>query len=73
MQGMLGEHLSNDRSDMYLDFGVLSNVSSRIKNTFDMNLDYVSLNDLVEVIGMELDGSILIMECARANSRISAI
>ena len=73
MQGMLGEHLSNDRSDMYLDFGVLSNVSSGIKNTFDMNFPYALFNDLVEVIGMELDGSILIMECARANSRISAI
>ena len=65
--------MSNDRSDMYIDFGVLSNVSSRIKNTFDMNLDYVSLNDLVEVIGMELDDSILTMKCACTDNRISAI
>ena len=70
---MREEHLWNDPYDMYIDFGVLGNVSSRIKNTFDMNLDYVSLNDLVEVIGMELDDSILTMECACANSRISAI
>ena len=55
MQGMRGEHLSNDRSDMYLDFGVLSNVSSGIKNTFDMNFPYALFNDLVEVIGISLD------------------
>ena len=65
--------MSNDRSDMYIDFGVLGNVSSRRKNTYDMNLDNVSLNDLVEVIGMELDDSILTMECACADSRISTI
>ena len=73
MQEMGGEHLSNDRSEIYIDFGVLGNVSSRIKNTFDMNLNYVLLNDLVEVIVMELNDSILTMECACADSRISAI
>ena len=54
-------------------FGVLGNESLGIKNTFDMNLDYVSLNDLVEVIGMELDDSILTMKCACTDNRISAI
>ena len=73
MQGMGGENLWNDPSDMYIDFGVLGNVSSGIENILDMNFNYALLNDFVEVIGMELDGSILIMECARANSRISAI
>ena len=54
-------------------FGVLGNESLGIKNTFDMNLNYVLLNDLVEVIVMELNDSILTMECACADSRISAI
>ena len=31
MQGMQGDHLSNDRSDMYIDYVELGNVSSRIK------------------------------------------
>ena len=31
MQGMGGENLWNDPSDMYIDFGVLGNVSSGIK------------------------------------------
>ena len=35
-----------------------------------MNFNYALLNDFVEVIGMELDGSILTMECACANNRI---
>ena len=56
MQGMRGEHLSNDRSDMYIDYVELGNVSSGIKKkTFDMNLNYALFNDLVEIIGMELD------------------
>ncbi|RVX05889.1 Protein FAR1-related sequence 5 [Vitis vinifera] len=32
--GMLGEHLSNDRSDMYIDCGELNNVRSGIKKHF---------------------------------------
>ena len=70
MQGMGGENLWNDPSDMYIDFGVLGNVSSGIENILDMNFNYALLNDFVEVIRMELDGSILTMECACADNRI---
>ena len=55
---------------MYIDFGVLGNVSSGIENILDMNFNYALLNDFVEVIGMELDGSILTIECACADNRI---
>ena len=54
MQGMRGEHLSNDRSDVYIDYGELGNKSSTLKNTFDIILNYALFNDLVEGIGMEL-------------------
>ena len=34
MQGMQGEHLSNDQSDIYIDYGEFGNVSLGIKKDF---------------------------------------
>ena len=46
---MREEHLWNDPYDMYIDFGVLGNVSSGIENILDMNFNYALLNDFFEV------------------------
>ena len=73
MQGMRAEHLWNDPSNMYIDFSALVNVTSGSENILDINFNYALLNDFVEVVGMELDGSILTMEYACAGNKISAI
>ena len=73
MQGIWLEHLWNDTSNMYIDFSALVNVTSKTENILDINFNYALLNGFVEVTAMELDGSILTMECACVDTRISAI
>ena len=73
MQGMRAEHLWNDPSNMYIDFSALVNVTSGSENILDINFNYALRNDFVEVIAMELYGSILTMECACVGTRISTI
>ena len=70
---MRAEHLWNDPFNMYIDFGALVNVTSTNEHISYINFNYALLNDFVEVIAMELYGSILTMECPCVGTRISAI
>ena len=73
MQGMRVKHSWNDPSNMYIDFDAPVNVTLPNEHILDINFNYALLNDFVEVIAMELDGSILTMECPCVGTRISAI
>ena len=62
-----------DPFDMYMDFGAIVKVASSNEYISSINFDYALFNDIVEVLAMKLQVSILTMDCPCLGSEISTL